>query len=712
MDNKGSAIKIIAITLLFLSIIGIVLIAYPYLAYNELLFALIVLLGGSICAIHTFFLYCFGSMYKHVVKIENKLNELEKKEPQIIEKEIIKEVPVIKETPTEIKPSEAILEAATNLVNDSDHMLKQARIYLSQANFEDATKCANYYLEQNKDDVNGYLIKLFADLEVKDYDELKTSKVALTTSPNYRLVLDLADEELKNDLTLLNNNLETEIDNAKKEEIYQAALNKANDDSSISLNEVIELLKPIEDYKDAKELIEAYTLKINNVDSENIYQEAMNLMKINDLASYKYAKDKLNEITNYKDASAKIEECDKCIKAIEEKELQDNLAYEAKRKKKKHRRKIFFTILLIILVIAIGLGFYGYKYLLPDYLEDQANLAYTTAVKSDDLTEQFNGLKSSAKLASDDNRRLNYNEIAKKLGIVSDIALFDDYLLTTKDDGHLAYTTYTEDNDPFYQNLKAINNSIAISVNNGNLISLKNDGSVQVINYDINFANLVKDWKNIMDVKMGEDFALGLTTEGKLVLAGASHKTFENLNTFENIVAIAAGDSHILALNSEGKVLAAGANSFNQTFTSSWENVVAIAAGNLHSVALMADGTVKATGNNHKGQIATDSWTDIIQIAAGENYTLGLKADGSVVATGDNEFGQCDVSTWKNVSKIYAGINETIGITKDGKILTTNPERFAPKPLIPAIKPEDNNNQPTDLETKPETNEEVKPNNN
>ncbi len=134
--------------------------------------------------------------------------------------------------------------------------------------------------------------------------------------------------------------------------------------------------------------------------------------------------------------------------------------------------------------------------------------------------------------------------------------------------------------------------------------------------------------------------------------------------TIETNMMIAAGDNFTLGLKTNGTVVATGLSLSGADQVSDWTDITMIACGLNHSVGLKADGTVVATGSNATGACNVSQWKDIKMIAAGLDNTVGLKKDGTVVSTGSNDYGQLDVQTWKDITAISSGSFFTVALKK------------------------------------------------
>lgn len=267
------------------------------------------------------------------------------------------------------------------------------------------------------------------------------------------------------------------------------------------------------------------------------------------------------------------------------------------------------------------------------------------------------------------------------------------------------------------------NSPISKSIFSGSLCAagIKSDGTIIVTTNEnsdgFDHARIAR-WKNIKQLSIGFDHAVGLMSDGSVVATGKNSWMQCDTTKWENMKAIAAGFGHTVGLKRDGTVTTKGSNSLGQCKVDSWNGIVQIAAGDFHTVGLKWDGTVTATGFADTGQCAVNDWTDIVAISAGTYHTvglksdgtvistkyicedadlkqydhwqcatadwkniiaisanvsctIGLKSDGTVVATGDNSYGQCNVSEWTDIVEICAGLYQTFGLKSDGTVVAT-----------------------------------------
>ena len=269
----------------------------------------------------------------------------------------------------------------------------------------------------------------------------------------------------------------------------------------------------------------------------------------------------------------------------------------------------------------------------------------------------------------------------------------------------------------------------------GWLLGLREDGTVISwgVSGGLSGQTDVADWTDIADIAACDQAAIGVKTDGTVLVAGggpdnraagnaqadrdvnaedgssgsaqtgAEEDWLEEIASWTGITQAAITDGIAVGLKEDGTVMSAAADGTVVSGTtagfSEWTQIGSIAAGNGEIVGVRSDGTVlsnrrtlsvsgaqlAAVGGDYVATVLSDgtvdvsgisggaanvySWKDIVQTAAGAEHTVGLKSDGTVVAAGANENGQCEIGSWTDVAYIAAGDYYTIGVKNDGSLL-------------------------------------------
>ena len=214
-----------------------------------------------------------------------------------------------------------------------------------------------------------------------------------------------------------------------------------------------------------------------------------------------------------------------------------------------------------------------------------------------------------------------------------------------------------------------ITNRETVSAGEDYTVGLKSDGTVVAVGNNDFYKCDVEDWTDIVAVSAGMFHTVGLKSDGTVVAVGNGNVGQCDVEDWTDIVAVSAGDWHTVGLKSDGTVVAVGENYNGECNVEGWTDIVAVSAGDWHTVGLKSDGTVVAVGENYNGECNVEGWTDIVAVSTGDEHTVGLKSDGTVVAVGSNGNGQCDVEGWTDIVAVSAGYDHTVGLKSDGTVV-------------------------------------------
>lgn len=177
-------------------------------------------------------------------------------------------------------------------------------------------------------------------------------------------------------------------------------------------------------------------------------------------------------------------------------------------------------------------------------------------------------------------------------------------------------------------------------------------------------------WEDVAAVALGDNHAVGLTADGRLMFAGEDRHGQCSLDLQgERAVAIAASSRATYAVLEDGSVRMSGSGPANNAELAGQANVGAIAASDSHVVLLKKDGTASACGDNSRGECAVSDWKDLVMVDCGYNVTIALDADGVVHVAGRTDYGQDALDGTKDAAFVAAGGNFCLAVLKDGSVL-------------------------------------------
>ena len=259
------------------------------------------------------------------------------------------------------------------------------------------------------------------------------------------------------------------------------------------------------------------------------------------------------------------------------------------------------------------------------------------------------------------------------------------------------------------------------------VVGLKEDGTAKANGWNDAGQCEVSDWENLVDVGAGRYYSAGLTSDGRVLIAGleGQDESIREAEAWTDIQAISVGGYHIVGLKSDGTVVSAGANEWGENEVSDWSGVIQIQAvsdNNLEQTyGLCSDGRVLIAGggsdydsikryvNDHYGPgegqiygtelygftasimvraqdgslngIGNDGYKQLSQAqewngpeitklcTSSGAATLGLKADGTVLCGGNNLVIRDAVSGWTDITDITVATGFAMGLKSDGTVV-------------------------------------------
>ena len=577
-------------------------------------------------------------------------------------------------------------------------LLKRAFMFLEDGNWEEADKYCEKVLDQDPENVQAYLGKLMAELQVTNRKKLVDCAEPFDHRDNYNKVLRFGDEALKKEMRGYITHINDRNENARLIETYDNAVSRMNRaKSEHAYRAVADCFKSIPGFKDADTLAEQCLDKAEVCRKDEIYSSAKSNIAENSIASCEKAIQLFQSISGWKDADEQIILCQQKIEEIrladERKAEKRRIAAEKAAKKRKKALAIgmpivaacvAFVIILTTVIIPnskynAAVSFYEngeYKKAAIAFsgIEDHKDARERSFALWNDIAErqtiacsghQTVGLKSDGTVVATGRIEYGQCDVSDWTDVVA-IACSNDHTVGLKSDGTVVAVGYNKD---CRCNVSGWTDVVAVACSGSHTVGLKFDGTVVAAGDNKDGQCDVSDWTDVVAIACGYDHTVGLKSDGTVVAAGDNEDGQCDVSDWTDVVAVACGGSQTVGLKSDGTVVAAGDNEYGQCDVSDWTDVVAIACGGYkQTVGLKSDGTVVAVGYNKGGQCDVSDWTDVVAIACGSDHTVGLKSDGTVVAAGHNEYGQYDVSDWTDVVAVACSGYQTVGLKSDGTV--------------------------------------------
>lgn len=225
----------------------------------------------------------------------------------------------------------------------------------------------------------------------------------------------------------------------------------------------------------------------------------------------------------------------------------------------------------------------------------------------------------------------------------------------------------------------------ALRQSGGLAAGLKADGTVVAQRAEVGLLIPgVSQWRDIVQIELGEDYLVGLKKDGTVVAAGNDTLAGLSFWHWQGIQKIAVAEEVIAGLTEDGRVLTAG-KSFRVPLRNveNWRNIkdlIAFQNGGTILMGLTEDGTALTAGRwnnqNFSSEDALDheKWSGLTRIWQDGYYLLGEKKDGSLIyessptdRVGDPPQDE-HITDWSDITHYIIGGEYLLAIRSDGTV--------------------------------------------
>lgn len=191
--------------------------------------------------------------------------------------------------------------------HDTAPLLRRAYLFLEDGDFDSANEYAEKVLDSNPECAEAYFIKLLAEIDIRKPELLLQSETVISEYSNYKRALRFADKKFGEELNNYNDAILDNIENRRKESIYQSACELLEDARYL---EAIETFEEIIDYKDSASKIEKCNDLIETERKEMVYNNAISRVSMSNASdvALKQSISELQSISGYKNADGKVAE--------------------------------------------------------------------------------------------------------------------------------------------------------------------------------------------------------------------------------------------------------------------------------------------------------------------------------------------------------------------------------------------------------------------
>ena len=201
-----------------------------------------------------------------------------------------------------------VVQAAAPASSNYSGLLKRAYIFLEDGKWQEADEYCEKVLDSDPECAEAYLGKLLASLHISKRNNLKSAAEPFDSNDNCKKA-SRYDANLAKELAGINTYIRERNENARKERIYQNAINDSARGTEEKLTDAEKQFKSIPGYKDADQRAKQCRKKAEQIRQEKVYQQATAEYEKDTETGYKEAEKIFALIPGYKDADYKKAEC-------------------------------------------------------------------------------------------------------------------------------------------------------------------------------------------------------------------------------------------------------------------------------------------------------------------------------------------------------------------------------------------------------------------
>ena len=192
--------------------------------------------------------------------------------------------------------------------------------------------------------------------------------------------------------------------------------------------------------------------------------------------------------------------------------------------------------------------------------------------------------------------------------------------------------------DPRLEDLSHVR---TVSCSDNHIAALLGNGRVVVgsCGTDRKFvAHDTSEWPDPEDVVCGKSFVAGLTSEGRVLVAGGTPYFRRTVSRWSGVVGLFADleGEHLYAVTEEGCLLSTAHLS---RIARSWRNLIYVSVSGRRIMGVTATGYLRS---NFPIPFVIEETGHFVACAVSARHAVALTGDGRVLSTGENELGQCD----------------------------------------------------------------------
>ncbi len=219
-------------------------------------------------------------------------------------------------------------------------LLKRAALFLEDRDWNSAQEYCEKVLDQDPENAQAYLYKLMAELQVSKQEDLQNCPQPFDGYDNFRKAVRFGDDGLKSTLNGYISQINARNEEARLNELYNAA--KLKMDRAVSLIDYAKAereFRNIQNYRDAAVLADECLKKGEDARKNAIYQDAKALLQEDTVESVQAAIAKMREVPEWLDSAALISDAETHLEELKQARAAAEAEAEKKRMEKEAERK-------------------------------------------------------------------------------------------------------------------------------------------------------------------------------------------------------------------------------------------------------------------------------------------------------------------------------------------------------------------------------------
>ncbi len=229
-------------------------------------------------------------------------------------------------------------------------LLKRAALFLEDEEWSNADAYAEAALDVEPENTNAYVVKLMAELKIKELPGLTDYKEPFDNNNNFKKAMRFGDDETKAFLTGCISQIKERNKTQLLEQKYSEAVSMMKQaKTEQQYKQAAERFGEITSYKDASSLVEECSQNAETARKEDIYNSALKNMNEDNSDTCQNALELFNTIRGWKDTDELVIICQKKIDELKRQE-------QLKAKKVKRIVTIAVPIVCAVIVFAIVLN--------------------------------------------------------------------------------------------------------------------------------------------------------------------------------------------------------------------------------------------------------------------------------------------------------------------------------------------------------------------